>query len=144
MTIVIDADLVAALVLPLPHSEQASRTFATWMQAGRATHAPLLLEYEVASILRKATVAGLMSEANATEALREILAMEIQCHPPTAALHHSALRWAGRLGQSKAYDGHYLALAEALQAELWTADKRLVHGARQAGAVWVHALGKED
>jgi hypothetical protein len=39
-----------------------------------------------------------------------------------------------RLGQSKAYDGFYLALAEQSNAEFWTADQCLVNSARQLGA----------
>jgi hypothetical protein len=48
-----------------------------------------------------------------------------------------------RLGQSKAYDAFYLALAERLKAEFWTADQRLANGARQLGANWAHWIGEE-
>lgn len=39
---------------------------------------------------------------------------------------HSALDLAERLSLSATYDAHYLALAEWLGAEFWTADQRLV------------------
>ena len=51
-----------------------------------------------------------------------------------------ALRWATRLNQRPAYDAFYLAVAQRLDAELWTADRRLCHNARQAGADWVHFM----
>lgn len=54
---------------------------------------------------------------------------------------HSAFDWAEKLGQSKAYDSFYLALAETLRAPLWTADRRLANAARQIGISWVHAVG---
>jgi predicted nucleic acid-binding protein len=51
-----------------------------------------------------------------------------------------ALAWAERLGQSKAYDGFYLAAAERYGAELWTVDGRLLNRARQLGVSWVKSL----
>ena len=53
-----------------------------------------------------------------------------------------ALRWADRLGQSKAYDGQYAALAESLEAELWSADERLVHCLKAQGVSWAHWIGE--
>jgi len=144
MRIVVDANLVAAIVLPLSYSDQTAHQFTAWNRAGTELHAPLLLEYEVASVMRKAVVAGWMSTGEAAEAMRDMLALNIRRLPPTSELHKIALQWAERLGQSKAYDAHYLALAEQLKAELWTADRRLVNGARQAGAAWVHWIGENE
>lgn len=142
MNVAVDANLVAALVLPLPYSEQAADKMAAWKRARIELHAPLLLEYELASILRKAVVADLMTTDAAAEVMRGFSALNVHVWPPTIALHTKALRWAERLGQSKAYDAHYLALAEELGVELWTADRRLVHCARQAGATWIRGSGE--
>ena len=54
----------------------------------------------------------------------------------------SAFDWATRLRQKSAYDGFYLAAAEQLGIELWTADQALVNNARQVGANWVHWMGE--
>jgi predicted nucleic acid-binding protein len=142
MRVIVDANLVAALALPLPYSEQASNKMATWKRTGVELHAPLLLEYELASIVRKAVVVEWMTTGAAVEALHGFSALNIHLWSPTAALDESALRWAERLGQSKAYDAHYLALAEELQAELWTADRRMARGAQQAGSGWVCWVGE--
>jgi predicted nucleic acid-binding protein len=40
-------------------------------------------------------------------------------------LHQAALTTASRFRIGAAYDAHYVALAQHLGAELWTADKRL-------------------
>ncbi len=141
MNIVVDANLVAALALPLPYSEWVAEKMVAWKRAGIELHAPSLLEYELASILRKAVVAGLMTTDAAVEAMRGFEALNINISPPTIALHTKALHWAERLGQSKTYDAHYLALAEKLEVELWTADRRLVQCARQAGVNWVRGIG---
>lgn len=39
-------------------------------------------------------------------------------------LHRRAIELAGRFRQRAVYDAHYLALAEDLDCELWTADRR--------------------
>ena len=142
MSAVIDANLVAAIVLPLPYSDQATHKIAAWKRTGVGLLAPLLLEYEVAAILRKAVLARWLTTDVAVEAMGHILTLNIQCFPSTANLHAQALRWAHRLGGSKAYDAHYLALAEQEGVKLWTADRRLVNSARQAGVAWAHWIGE--
>ena len=142
MSAVIDANLIAALVVPLPYSDQATQKIVAWKRAGLELLAPVLLEYELTAILRKAVVAQWLTTDLAAEAIGEILSLSIQCLPPTAHLHERALRWADRLGHSKAYDAHYLALAEQEGIELWTADRRLANEAQQTGAHWVHWIGE--
>jgi predicted nucleic acid-binding protein len=62
--------------------------------------------------------------------------------PLTADLTRAAYRWSERLGQRRAYDGFYLAAADTLGGELWTADERLANSARRAGVGWVHWIGE--
>ncbi len=143
MNVVVDANLIVALVLPLPYSDLATERVAAWKRARTELLAPLLLEYEVSAVLRKAVAAGLLSTDAAREAMHRILDLRVQCLPPTRDLHGSALQWAERLGHTKTYDAHYVALAEQQQAELWTADRRLVSIARQAGVTWLHWIGEE-
>jgi predicted nucleic acid-binding protein len=144
MSIVVDANLVAALVLPLPYAEQATEEMMAWKKGGVELCSPVLLEYELASILRKAVAANLMSTDDALQAMERMLVLNIRCITPTIQLHSRALGWAERLGQSKAYDAHYVALAEALGAEMWTADGRLARNARQVGVDWVRLVGVSD
>jgi predicted nucleic acid-binding protein len=142
MSAVIDANLIAALVLPLAYSDRATQKVVAWEQAGFELLAPALLEYEVAAVLRKAVVAQWLTTDLALEAIDKVLALDVQCLAPTAHLHDRALCWADRLGHSKTYDAHYLALAEQEGIELWTAERRLADGAQQAGAHWVHWIGE--
>jgi len=142
MSAVIDANLIAAVVLPLPYSDRATQRLISWKRAGLELLAPVLLEYEIAAVLRRAVVAHWLTTDLAVEAIGKVLALNVRCLTPTPSLHERALRWADRLGHSKAYDAHYLALAEQEGIELWTADRRLANGAQQAGAHWVHWIGE--
>ena len=142
MSAVIDSNLISAVVLPLPYSDQATQKIIAWKRAGAELLAPVLLEYEIAAILRKAVVARWLTTDLAVEAISKVLALNVRCLTPTAHLHERALRWADRLGHSKAYDAQYLALAEQEGIELWTADRRLVNGAQQVGVHWVHWIGE--
>jgi predicted nucleic acid-binding protein len=52
-----------------------------------------------------------------------------------------ALELAGKLSQSKAYDAIYLALAEKLVANFWTADERLANRCQKdLNLTWVHSI----
>jgi predicted nucleic acid-binding protein len=144
MSLVIDANVVAALVLPLPYSDRATRRVIAWKELGTILYAPPLLEYELLSILRKGVIKGLLTSQTAAEAMGIVSTLNIHCQLPSPELHEQALYWAERLRHSKAYDAHYVALADRLRADLWTADRRLVNRANQAGAAWVHWIGEMD
>jgi len=144
MSLVIDANIVVALVLPLSYSDQATCRLAAWKKAGSILYAPLLLEYEVSTVLRKAVSYGWLTTEAAAEAMTAVAALNIQRQLPSPDLHRQTLCWAERLGHSKTYDAHYLAVADRLRAELWTADRRLANRANQAGAAWVHWIGEID
>lgn len=143
MSIVIDANIVVALVLPLPYSDRATQKVASWQQSGTDLYAPLLMEYEVTTILRRAVVSSLSTGAEVIEILRYISDLNIQPVLPDIEVHLNFMDWAERVGQAKTYDAYYLSAAEQLRAELWTADRRLANGARQAGVGWAHWIGEE-
>jgi predicted nucleic acid-binding protein len=72
----------------------------------------------------------------------DLRALGVELVPMTADRARSALRWAARVRQSRAHDGFYLAVAEELGTELWTADQRLANAAQAAGAGWAHWIGE--
>ena len=140
--IVVDSNLIAAIAIPLPYSDAAHRVIAEWKKGGYVIRGPVLWEYEFTTILRRAQFHGLLSVEQMARALQRVGVLNIQSVPPSEALHRSALVWAERLKQSRAYDAQYLALAEELGAEFWTRDRRLTHSAHSQGANWVHWVGE--
>jgi predicted nucleic acid-binding protein len=140
MKVVLDANLIASLVLPLPYSDAAAERILAWKRQGVAFAAPALWRYEVNSVLRKAVVAGYLPADQLEFALVQIWGLNIQDFPATLELQRAELSWAERIQHSKIYDSAYLAIAEMLKAELWTADRRLVNSARTAGAGWVYSI----
>ena len=91
-------------------------------------HAPLLTKYEVASALTRSRVRDSLSAEDAAEALAIIdgLGVTFDLAPDNAR----AIEIAVELERHSAYDAAYLALAERLDAEVWTLDGPL---ARNAG-----------
>ena len=144
MRVILDANIVVALFLPLPFSAQARDYIAAWDRTGLDLLAPVLFEYEIHSALHRAAAAGLLTEREAKKAMQDAQALAVNCVPPSPELHNRAWYWAGRLDQSKTYDAQYVALAELERTDFWTADRWLANGARRAGAGWVHWIGESE
>jgi predicted nucleic acid-binding protein len=137
---VVDANLSLALVLATPYSGQAQALWERWRGSQAVVFAPDLWAYEVTSALRKAMVVTGMGLPEAEARLETLTQLGLHLVPPTPQMDRSALRWAHRLGQTVAYDAHYLALAEFLGCDFWTADRRLV-AALGPEVRWAHWAG---
>lgn len=129
MPVVIDASFALALALEESASMEVRRLVDEWVTRGEELYAPSLMGYELAGVLRSKVHRHLVLEADARAALDLLLALPISLLQ-TADLHVLAFEIAGELGLSTSYDAHYLALAEVLQADLWTLDERFADRAR--------------
>jgi predicted nucleic acid-binding protein len=94
--------------------------------------------YEVVNALYRSAKAGLLTYQAAGRAFRTVLLMPIKLHGDPE-LHRQALQGAMAHELSAAYDAHYLALAERLGVELWTADAKLVR-AVEGRLAWVRLV----
>jgi predicted nucleic acid-binding protein len=99
---------------------------------------------ECISAIRLAVYTRSITAEEGEAAIEDLFVLQVEALPVDAALCRSAFAWAARLGQARAYVGFYLALAEQMRAEFWTADERLVNRARQAGVTWVHWVGEDE
>ncbi|MGH3499947.1 MAG: type II toxin-antitoxin system VapC family toxin, partial [Nocardioidaceae bacterium] len=115
MDVVVDANVLVVLASGDPRRPVAVAALQGWRAQGRAVHAPSLLPYEVASALTRLVAAGQV-EADAVPALwRALQELPIKYHPLGEDLP-TAVRIAGKLARSSAYDAAYLALADRLGA----------------------------
>ncbi len=118
MTLVVDASVVVAALV----DTGAAGAWAEELLSAGDLAAPHLLPVEVASALRRATLAGQLSADTAALAHDDLLRLRIALFPYEP--------FAGRVWQLRAnlstYDGWYVALAESLEADLATLDLRLV------------------
>lgn len=116
--IVVDASALIEVVLVTP----AARRLAERLFADRETlHAPHLLDVEVAQVLRRYALAGLLGAERGAEALEDLADFPIARYPHQPFLPRI---WELR-HNATAYDAAYLALAEALAAPLVTRDAKL-------------------
>jgi predicted nucleic acid-binding protein len=134
MKVCVDASLTLSWLLPWEGSEKADAIFEEWARTRAEVIGPPLLFAEVTSVLREAVYRAKISPDEGEEAFRTFLGLGIRKvdHPE---LHIKAWELARELNQPKAYDAHYLALAELEGCELWTQDGRFYHS---AGAKFVN------
>lgn len=117
MTLVVDASAVAAaLGIGVGHGEWARSTLADDDLA-----APHLMPAEVANILRRAVLVGDISADSASLAHRDLLDMRVELFP----YEGQALRVWELRDNLTTYDAWYVALAESLEAQLVTLDRRM-------------------
>ena len=115
--LVVDASaLIAVLLDP---SDAAGQVGA--LLASRPLHAPAILPFEVANVLRRHRAAGIVDPSEAAAAHRLMVRLPVEYWPYEVLADRV---WA-LTGALTAYDAAYVALAELLGATLVTADRRL-------------------
>jgi predicted nucleic acid-binding protein len=137
--ICVDAGLVIRRVL-FPDDTAVQQAWDAWEESNEAISAPTLVLYEVTNALYRYQRQGLLSAETVNIALQAALALPIQLIGD-AELHLRAKSLAVGFNLPAAYDAHYLALAERLGSELWTADKRLVQALASFKLRWIRAIG---
>jgi len=138
--VVIDANIAVALLVERPWSALAEQKMLEWTSRNIRLCVPALWPSEVMSALRKAIYQGQMDQDDALKLASAVETWNVQVYVPDAALNRSALIWAQRLEQMVAYDAQYLALAERLNADFYTADKKLFNRCQEIGIPFVRLL----
>ena len=133
----VDANLVLRLVAD-PADKPVQHLWEQWDSQQRRLAAPTLLYYEVANALYRYQHLGYLSASSVQLSFRAALALPLELHGEPD-LHWRALDLADKLSLPAAYDAHYLALAELLEGEFWTADARLARTV-QSSLPWVHLV----
>jgi predicted nucleic acid-binding protein len=137
-SLVVDASFAIRLILPDPRRGALCAQMERWLQEGYELLAPDLWLYEMITALCKGAFFGLITAEEAENSLPLVSELAIQLVAADAEQARLAFVWTRRLNRAAAYDSFYLALAESLNCELWTADRRL-HNA--VGLPWVRLAG---
>jgi predicted nucleic acid-binding protein len=135
--ICVDANLVIRLVSD-PADEPIQYLWEQWDSERRQISAPTFLYFEVANALYRYHKLGYLSASSVQLAFRAALALPLELHGEPD-LHWRALDLAEKFSLPAAYDAHYLALAELLEGEFWTADRWLARTV-QSALPWVHLV----
>jgi len=122
----VEDDVPTAKALLIDHMEGRARIVV-----------PSLFYYEVGNILLFGRSRPPIEQA--AERLADLFSIQLEVVPPALVNANSTLRLASILGLSY-YDATYVALAEMLDCQLITADRRLTERARATGHV--RLLGK--
>lgn len=116
--IVLDASLGVELLL---QTSRAAPLTEDLLIIDSDLHAPHLMDVEVLQVLRRLCARGELADARAEEAVGDLADLPLIRHSHELLLGRA---WELRSNLS-IYDGVYVALAELLDAPLWTLDRRL-------------------
>ena len=138
----IDASLIIRTLVPGPFSDQALLLLHRWQEEKAQLLAPALLAFEVTSTLRRLVYLGELTSVEGEEAFAHFLRMDIHLSNRRGILP-LAWRLAQELNRPRAYDTAYLALAQLLECDFWTADERLynVAAAKLGFVKWIGSIG---
>jgi predicted nucleic acid-binding protein len=118
--IVVDASVLANVV---GDDEAAGQLARARLAAASAVSAPDLVDVETVSVLRRRWLAGDLSDERFRGAIDDLLALPITRFPVGPLM----LRAFELRANITAYDACYVALAEALDCPLITADRQLAN-----------------
>jgi len=135
LTVCVDASIVVRFALS-QEDAAIKQLWKSWFAREVRLVAPTLLYYEVTNGLYQQQKGGLLSPEFVCAALEVVLAFPVEL-VGDPALHRRARELAARYNLSATYDAHYLALAERMGIDLYTADGCLVNALRPFKIDWV-------
>src|SRR5262249_27658053 len=140
MTVVVDANILIAFGLAdEPLHTQARQLLSTWQSRKEPLVAPILFRSEITAVVRKVVYQQRITPEQGRVMLSQLLAYPIDFHEDIDLLKE-AYNLAVRFNRPRAYDAQYVALAERLACEFWTADERLFN-ILTGSLPWVKWLG---
>jgi len=136
--IILDASVAIKAILPDPlqgHCLALVQTFAEVQPV-----APALWVYETTSAISKAVHFKQITENEGRQVLEQVDALGTRLFVPDLEQNRIAFDWTLRLKHASAYDSFYLALAQALECDFWTADQRLFNALRDEHLDWLRYI----
>ncbi len=138
--VVIDASVAVYAAFPNPKHERAVSLLEDLIENELSILVPHLWFCEVTTGIRKSMIIGGVSPETALKALKAVLALPVNMVEENAELYLQAYQWAERLGHLAVYDAVYVALAEQVKADFYTADQGLFNRCREIGLPFVKRI----
>jgi predicted nucleic acid-binding protein len=134
--VVIDASVALKAVLPNPLQARCLVLVQTFVEVQPV--APALWAYETTSVIAKAVYFREITEKEARLTLEKLDGLGVRLFVADSEQNEAAFEWTLKLKRASAYDSYYLALAQALECDFWTADKRLFNSLQETHIGWLH------
>ena len=131
--VVVDANIAVKWLVREHDSDTATALAYEWRRDSVRVTAPYTLLGETANTLHQQVRRDRLAVNAATVLLQRLRSTGIEFHHDFA-LYPRAMELANQLNQGAVYDSIYLALAESLDCEFWTADSKFyqaAHGVRK-------------
>ena len=138
--VVVDVSWAFKWLVEEENSDRATALTRLWDEQGTQPAAPPLMPIEVANALHRRVLRGDLTVVVAADLMQDLMSLGVAFHAKPN-LHSRALELASLLNQGPVYDAHYLALAESLGCEVWTADRRF-YRAGSSGVDKVRWIGE--
>jgi len=129
--IIVDANLMVALVSGDVRGNQVLQQFMDWLHQGINLNAPVLAKYEIANALTRLIVAGKFLIDDVPQAWGDLTILPITYYEMINV--RRVIEISLTLKRQSAYDDAYLELSERLGAQLWTLDGPLYRNATGVG-----------
>lgn len=126
--VVVDTSLAFKWIVVEDDTDLAEALNRYWISHGVQIAAPHLMLSEISNALHRAVVEDGLPVLDAASLIEQLAAHPLLFHHATT-LYPRALALASELSQGAVYDSVFLALAEFLDCELWTADARFYRAA---------------
>lgn len=137
--VVADSGILLVTVLDEPLQQKADLLLNDWHKQNLTIAVPTLFRYEIVAVIRKHVHRGTLTVQEGVEARDKLLGYSVSLFIDDNLLRR-AYELATRFNRPTAYDSQYLAVAERLGCEFWTADERLFN-ALTTDLKWVKWLG---
>ena len=120
--VVVDASLAVKWLVTELDSDIAEQLLLEWARDGVEITAPMMILTEVSNALYKKVRMQIIPTGDVARLLEQFMNSGI-VFQESVAMHERAIDLALSLGEQDSYDCHYLALAESLDCDFWTADR---------------------
>jgi predicted nucleic acid-binding protein len=137
-TVCVDASFIVRFLTDVTPDSIYQQKWDEWVTQEYTIVAPTLMVYEICNAFHRAVIAQQITPNEGEELLERAVNLGVRFYGD-AQLHQQAFRMAQSYSLPATYDAHYLALAERLSIELWTADKRLFNAVKSSLS-WVKLL----